>query len=122
MKIIKSEVNTVRHDQTRGLKNRHLGRIYWWFENETILEHLVNRHSEPYKVIKPLVKQWLTENGYTFTKLSFSRKAGCGMCPCSPGFIVEGCLPYHSVHLTLRFEEADAAIEETQVETLKPVI
>lgn len=27
--------------------------------------------------------------GHTGTKIAFSRKAGCSMCPCSPGFIVQ---------------------------------
>lgn len=29
------------------------------------------------------------------SKLGFSRKAGCGMCPCSPGFILQGQVRYN---------------------------
>ena len=31
------------------------------------------------------------------SKLGFSRKAGCGMCPCSPGFILQGQVRYNQV-------------------------
>jgi hypothetical protein len=121
MKITKAEVNPRRAKRGRQGRQPNLGRIYWWFKSETVLDHLVNRRNEPYNVIRPLVKQWLTENGHNFTKLRFSQYAGC-TCPCSPGFIVEGCLFYKDVHLTLEFEPEDAAIEETQVEVLKPGI
>jgi hypothetical protein len=121
MKIVKAEVNSVKVKRGRQGRQPNLGRIYWWFENESVLDHLVNRRNEPYNVVRPLVKQWLKDNGHEFTKLRFSQYAGC-TCPCSPGFIVEGCLFYKSVHLTLRFEEQDAAIEATQVEVQSPGI
>jgi len=64
-------------------------RVFVSFD-ETVWEHLENRRNRPYNTLKPLVAAALRASGVPFTKLSWSRYAGCTMCPCSGGFIIEG--------------------------------
>ena len=64
-------------------------KIYFFIEDETILENLENRRSRPHQEYKKLIPEALThlnlENpGY---KWKWDPKAGCSMCPCSPGFV-----------------------------------
>ena len=66
-------------------------RIYVHPKGETILENLfIGRHNRPYKMYRELILPTVLEElGWdTDTKLRWSQKAGCTMCPCSPGFIV----------------------------------
>ena len=57
---------------------------------ETVWEHLENRRSRPWQQLKPVVKELLEERSVKVNKLSWNIKAGCGMCPCSGGFLIEG--------------------------------
>lgn len=57
---------------------------------ETVWEHLENRRSRPWQELKPLVSDALVEIGVSVDKLRWDINAGCGMCPCSGGFLVEG--------------------------------
>jgi len=57
---------------------------------ETVYQHLMNRRSRPWRLLKPEVMQLLKEQGIPASKLSWSINAGCGMCPCSGGFLVHG--------------------------------
>jgi len=45
---------------------------------------------EELRLMRESVVAGLSAHGYSYKALKFSRYAGCGMCPCSPGFIVEG--------------------------------
>lgn len=65
-------------------------RVFIDFEGETILDNLNNRVARPYTTLKPIVIEKLKESGIDFEKIRWSRKAGCRMCPCSPGFIIDG--------------------------------
>lgn len=56
---------------------------------EDVWTHLANRRSRDYNALRPLVAAKLEERGIEFTKLRWSRYAGCSMCPCSGGFIIE---------------------------------
>ena len=76
-----------------------LGRIYFTPQNETVLEHLFNRHDRPYKFYETLIPEALKQLGYTDSqinrvKFKWNVKAGCSMCPCSPGFIITGDGPF----------------------------
>lgn len=57
---------------------------------ETVREHLENRRSRPWQELKPVVKELLEERSVPVDKLSWNINAGCGMCPCSGGFLVDG--------------------------------
>jgi hypothetical protein len=82
----------------RGWRKRPRGLDHPWresrvfpsFEGETIFAHLENRRSRPWQLLKPLVAAELTARGIAFTKLTWNRYAGCTMCPCSGGFVIEG--------------------------------
>ena len=68
-------------------------RVYLSFPQESILDNLVNRHSRPWSALKPLVEAELREAGYA-GRVRWSKHAGCKMCPCSPGFVLDGNLDY----------------------------
>ena len=81
----------------------HRARIYISPEGETVMENLVEgRHTRPYTIYKkdvlPQLFRMLGLGGVhdlDRIKVGWSKKAGCTMCPCSPGFIVKaGNVPY----------------------------
>lgn len=65
-------------------------RVFIDFKGENILDNLNNRTARPYTTLRPIVIQALKDKGIEFEKIRWSQKAGCRMCPCSPGFIIEG--------------------------------
>lgn len=80
----------------------HRPRIYVWPEGETIMENLQNRRGRPYNVYKKEVLPALFRVlGLRDITVGWSQKAGCTMCPCSPGFIVkDGNVPW-DIHVTV---------------------
>ena len=64
---------------------------------EDVWTHLANRRSRDYTTLKPLIAAKLTEMGIEFSKIRWNRYAGCQMCPCSGGFMVERENKYSSV-------------------------
>ena len=54
---------------------------------ETVYQHLMNRRSRPWQQLKPVVADGM---GVPVDKLRWSIHAGCGMCPCSGGFFIDG--------------------------------
>ena len=64
-------------------------KIYFNPEKETILENLENRRSRPYKEWQKLIPEALKRAGIPDPgyKWKWDPKAGCRMCPCSPGFV-----------------------------------
>ena len=65
-------------------------RVYIDFKGESIYDNINNRRQRPSTTLKPLVKDVLEKNGIAFDKIRWSSKAGCTMCPCSPGFLIDG--------------------------------
>jgi hypothetical protein len=65
-------------------------RVFVDFKGETIWDNLNNRTQRPSTQLKPIVEAALFLAGIEHTKIRWSQKAGCRMCPCSPGFIIEG--------------------------------
>ena len=66
-------------------------RIYIYPKGESILENFFfGRHNRPYKMYRKHILPTVFEQlGWPAdTKVRWSTKAGCRMCPCSPGFIV----------------------------------
>lgn len=59
--------------------------------DKNVIEAMFARGTEPSKFYKMLVKPVFAEvTGQShYPKFSWSRKAGCTMCPCSPGMIVD---------------------------------
>lgn len=60
-------------------------RLYVGVE-ETLLENLENRTTRPVLAWGRMVRAAMVTAGYT-GKVGWYAKAGCSMCPCSPGFI-----------------------------------
>ena len=84
--------------------NKTIGKPIVGPDMETILENrrnvtsLVNREG---KQIQEKVYAYFMDNYGLRTKLSWSKMAGCSMCPCSPGFRIvaivdRDCKPYAS--------------------------
>jgi hypothetical protein len=65
-------------------------RVFIDFKGETVWANLNNRRVRPVTTLRKAVEAALFLEGITYSKIRWSQKAGCRMCPCSPGFIVEG--------------------------------
>jgi hypothetical protein len=100
MQISKIEVHSrtfPRYDASRRLgrqlqKYNQAPRIYVSIEGENILQNLANRTVRPNVLYKKLIKDAvLAALGVSAAThdLVWSQKAGCSMCPCSPGFILK---------------------------------
>lgn len=61
-------------------------RVYFWFTDESIVDHLFNRKYEPWREFKKVMPDVLEQAGVK-AKYNWSNKAGC-KCGCSPGFIL----------------------------------
>jgi hypothetical protein len=93
MEISKVAMLPIRYNG-RGTYGQSKTRIYFRIEDETVMENFVNRRTRPYNEYRKLIPQALKQLGLSpeqisNMKFSWSKKAGCTMCPCSPGFIVE---------------------------------
>lgn len=113
MKIKEVSIHKNRADINKGYrsyKKSFKPIIYFSIDKESVLENLKNRRSRPYQEYKKLIpealKQLNLENpGYKWT---WNAKAGCSMCPCSPGFtpynmssIPSNNLTGHSIYVTI---------------------
>lgn len=88
-------------------------RLYFSFGGETVLGNLANRGQEPrvyYKTLVTTVLETLVIDGVlgsiksdvdTSIVANWSRKAGCTMCPCSPGFILSNGLTGYDIWATI---------------------
>ena len=88
-------------------------RVYFSPDGETVLENFLGgRHNRPYSEFRKVLPAVLGIAGLRPQKASWSRKAGCSMCPCSPGFVHEdratfgGEVPT-AVYVTYRIVEPD---------------
>lgn len=80
-------------------------RMYVDVADETILDNLMNRRRRPYNEYKRMIRMSGLPTVIDLTKLSWSQKAGCSMCPCSPGFILN---PQRVIAGELEFRRWDA--------------
>jgi len=102
----KIDIKVESYQDRRNEPHKFKNKIYMWPE-ETVFENLVNRRSRPYnewkKEVIPLVMDWLKTNmpnhynALKDSKWGWRKNCGCGMCPCSPGFVSdnEGCITIH---------------------------
>jgi hypothetical protein len=86
------EILTVK---TNVKEKNQKARIYFHPKGEAVMENFVNRHSRPhleYKTMLPVVFDRLKQqHGLDFigAQAHWNVKAGCAMCPCSPGFVAD---------------------------------
>lgn len=85
----KREWDTPRRRVYKYDRPEYPSRVFLEF-GETVWEHLENRRSRPWQQLKPFVENELKRLGVEVHKLSWNLNAGCGMCPCSGGFLVDG--------------------------------
>ena len=69
----------------------HRPRIYVKPDGETVMENFTEgRHNRPYTLYKKeILPQLFRLLGLNGVQVGWSQKAGCTMCPCSPGFVVK---------------------------------
>ena len=76
-----------RFSQNRKYKH---SRLYFFHERETLGENLFNRRHRSHREYRKLLPEVLERAGLPAnTKAKWSQYAGCSMCPCSPGFILD---------------------------------
>lgn len=63
-------------------------RMYVTVSDETVFENIANRKRRPYNIYKTLIHSSGISDVLDVTSLRWSQKAGCTLCPCSPGFIL----------------------------------
>ena len=106
--------NWRRREHYRGVRNADFGRIYINHEEESVMDNFFNRRQRPTTLYKKMLlpavraKLGLAED----VKIGWSNKAGCGMCPCSPGFLIQDYRYRFDVYVSVRqvaMTEADAA-------------
>ncbi len=108
------------NNDTRLATWRTPARIYIWVEGESLLQNLENRTVRPYTVYRNEVIPQLVGRGILKDedRVRWSQKAGCAMCPCSPGFILsrmyrdEKGMP-SDIHVTVVGNDAAIAEGET---------
>lgn len=106
--IVKIDGGTSRPDRySKAVK----GRMYISNRDEgfTLYESIMARGSEPHrwyrKHLLPIVAEVLKQNNIgRDVKFSWSRKAGCGMCPCSPGYVISG-LDYYEIWVSFGLDD-----------------
>lgn len=79
----------VRYPDYREKTKR--SRVYVHGADESILDNLNNRLNRPVTLWREIATKALAECGFmpeSYGKLSWNQKAGCSMCPCSPGFVM----------------------------------
>lgn len=64
-------------------------RIFVSEKGETVLDNLASRTGRPVDAYRAAVNEILPTIGLAGYKITWSQKAGCSMCPCSPGFILK---------------------------------
>lgn len=82
---------TISAREEREQRRYLAGRVFVWVKDETVFENLQNRTTRPTEQYKLIALSALKQAGYDIDsfKLVWSQKAGCTMCPCSPGFIMK---------------------------------
>lgn len=86
------EVTNIKTYNKSSRVNQHThARVYFWPEKETVIENFfIGRRSRPYTEFRKVLPQVLAAVGLSSTlKARWSSKAGCSMCPCSPGFVLK---------------------------------
>jgi len=106
---------SIKKDYNRkGEPYKDRNKIYIWSSGEFIMDNLNNRRSRPYEYYKQaIIPKVMAEialsnpEAYEYIKnttWSWRQKCGCGMCPCSPGFVSRSC-GYLDIHVTVLFDE-----------------
>lgn len=82
-------------------------KVFFWPETFTLDEHLDGRFKRPYERLRMRMRSvWrladIPQEEWPRTReVKWSQKAGCSVCPCSPGFIVARRWGY-DLHVTYR--------------------
>ena len=88
--------NQINRDGTDTSTNFYKGnvtqpRIYVHHDDETLEEHFTNRRFRPTAIYRKAALEAMRNAGFDMegSDMHWSATAGCTMCPCSPGFVVE---------------------------------
>lgn len=87
--LVKQQPKTGAGSRRRLPKSNLQPRVYFSVKDETIGENIFNRHDRPVELYRGLMPFVLMKLGLPLErKYTWNPKAGCGMCPCSPGFVL----------------------------------
>lgn len=79
-----------RVERTRESEITKKGRVYVSDDRAfNLAEDLSNRTRRPQAILRAAAIDGLARIGIVDVKLKWSQYAGCSMCPCSPGFIID---------------------------------
>jgi hypothetical protein len=122
-KIVSSE----QRGKRRGAR-RHKSRLYIWPEAESVAEQFVYRTNRPWQEYRTMLPAIFKHFGLSENiKARWSQYAGCSMCPCSPGFVLDltgSYLDDYYVVVTAEDPEklkSDGEIKPERVEAIKRV-
>lgn len=62
-------------------------RLFVEVKGESLLDNLANRTTRPYNVWGKILRKAIAQTPELAGRIGWYNKAGCAMCPCSPGFI-----------------------------------
>ncbi len=112
IKVVEVKVQPMDTGDLRKAKNgKKKARMYFFPKGENVLENLVARTFRP-KVLYRTVFDEVFEKASVGKpeRITWDQYAGCAMCPCSPGFVLDGIFNV-SIYVTY---EGDQVIEEAK--------
>ena len=68
--------------------NRKTSRVFFFVDNETVFENLLNRRQRPYDAYRTLLPGVFKKAKIDPVKASWRQNAGCS-CGCSPAFVLD---------------------------------
>ena len=97
VKLVITEVSCAairwRDVRDRERQRERTSSVYFFPQGESVLENLFFRRNRPYEEYRKLLPEVFKQLGQPDTPIKgnvrWSRKAGCLMCPCSPGFVIK---------------------------------
>lgn len=108
--MVKLIINEIKINQSWGPRAKLNTRVYIWPKGESILENLANRHDRPHDAwaheVMPSVYGKLGLDTNVF-KMKWNTKAGCTMCPCSPGFVIKDGVRGREVSVSISYEKVE---------------
>ncbi len=129
-RLVKADVYAEGRDQSRDRpwKRRDKAILFVFPKSETGVEQFIYRATRPVKLFRELLPEIFKKLGLPAdTKARWSNKAGCSMCPCSPGFVLSH-FARHDFYASVTADDPDAVkhdggpIDGRRVETIERVM
>lgn len=96
-------IEVEKRDAKKYKDMREKAKVYFFIDNETLLDNLENRRNRPYNEYRkalPTVYEMVGLEGMEDYKARWSQYAGC-TCGCSPGFVIDGLRGFN-IYVTIK--------------------